>query len=96
MNDIVTFAEIATKTLTTDVIHLLKTEIGDQGTVGGLGNNVLVSIKQADFELRMGNILQQIYRVIDQHFPVRNEHVNIIIRDANSTYENVFKVWKSV
>lgn len=96
MSEIVTLAEMAVRTLNTDVMHLLKTEIGDQGTVAGLGNQVLINIKQADFELRMGNILQQIYRVIDQHFPVRNEHVSIIIRDANSTYENVFKIWKSV
>ncbi len=86
---------MAVRTLTTDVIHLLKTEIGDQGTVAAMGNQVLISFKQPDFELRMGNILQQIYRVIDQHFPVRHEHVNIIIRDVNSTYENVFKIWKS-
>ncbi|MFD2147658.1 hypothetical protein [Mucilaginibacter antarcticus] len=95
MNEIVTLAVPAVRTLTADVIRLLKTEIGDQGTVAALDNHVLISFNQPDFELRMGNILQQIYRVVEQHFPVRNEHVNIIMRDTNSTYENVFKIWKS-
>jgi hypothetical protein len=96
MDTLISMADTAVGTLTAEVIHLLRTEIGDQGTVGSLGNHVLISFEQPDFELRMGNILQQIYRLIDQHFPTRDEHVSIIIRDANSTYENVFKIWKSV
>jgi hypothetical protein len=96
MNELISIADVAVRTLTTDVMHLLKTELGDQGTVGGLGNHILICIKQADFELRMGNILQQIYRVVDQHFPIRDQHISIVIRDANSSYENVFKIWKSV
>lgn len=96
MNEIIALAEIAAKTFTTDVIHILKNEIGDQGTVASLGNQVLIKISQTDFEFRLGNMLQQIYRVIDQHFPTRDEHLSIIIRDNDARYENVFKIWKSV
>jgi hypothetical protein len=69
--------------------------LGEAGVVASLGNQVLIKISKTDFEERLGNLLQQIYRVIDQHFPVRQEHLSIVIRDNDARYENVFKVWKS-
>ncbi|GAA3957388.1 hypothetical protein [Mucilaginibacter dorajii] len=95
MNEIISLAEMAARTFTTDVIHLLKNELGDHGTVASLGNQVLIKISQTDFESRLGNVLQQIYRVIDQHFPVRQNHLSIIIQDNEARYKNVFKIWKS-
>jgi hypothetical protein len=89
-------AEIAARTLTGNVIHLLKSEIGEQGMVAALGNQVLICISKADFEQKLGNLLQKIYYTIDQHFPVRQDHLSVVIRDTDSRYENVFKIWKSV
>ncbi|WP_166090568.1 hypothetical protein [Mucilaginibacter inviolabilis] len=96
MNEMITMAEIAARTLTVNVIHLLKSEIGEQGIVAALGNQVLISISKADFEQKLGNLLQKIYGAIDQHFPVRQDHLSVVIRDTDSRYENVFKIWKSV
>ncbi|MDN3580087.1 hypothetical protein [Mucilaginibacter flavus] len=95
MNEIISLAEMAAKTLTTDVIHLLRIELGEHGTVASMGNQVLIKISQADFESRLGNMLQQIQRVIDQHFPARQNHLSIIIQDNEARYQNVFKIWKS-
>lgn len=95
MNEAISIAEMAIKTLSTDVIGLLKKELGEAGIVASLGNQILIKISKTDFEERLGNLLQQIYRVIDQHYPTRKEHLSIVIQDNEAKYENVFKVWKS-
>ena len=79
--------------LQTGVLHLLKDELGTHGTVAAFGNQIMISISRADFEQRLGNMLQQIYRSVDQHLPVRSEQLSIIIRDAENKYENTFKIW---
>lgn len=55
----------------------------------------MVSLSRFEVEHRLGNLLQQIYRAVDQHFPVRKENLSLIIRDAYGGYENSFKIWKS-
>lgn len=78
-----------------DVARLLKSELGTAGTVSAVAGNVIVSISRFQVEHHLGNILQQIYRAVDQHFPVRKENLLLIIRDAEGAYENAFKIWKS-
>jgi hypothetical protein len=95
MNEAVNLAELALQTLSSNVVHLLKTEIGDRGIVGAVGNHILLSISKADFETRLGNLLQQIYRVVDVNFPVRHQHLSLIIRDTQGKYESIFKIWKT-
>ena len=93
MNELLSLAELTLQNLGTGVLHLLKNELGEHGTVTETGNQILVSITRADFEQRLGNLLQQIYRTVDQHFPVREEQLSIVIRDAEAKYENTFKIW---
>ncbi|WP_295769446.1 hypothetical protein [uncultured Mucilaginibacter sp.] len=78
------------------IIELLKRELGGGNSVSLLRDQILVQISTADFEHRLGNCLQQIYSAIDQHVPIRRQHLSLIIRDAGHRYENVFKIWKSV
>jgi hypothetical protein len=78
-----------------NIIRLLKDELGDGGQVAPHLDQVLINISRADFENRLGNLLQQIYRLIEQRCPERPDHLDIIIRDTDSRYENVFKIWKS-
>jgi hypothetical protein len=78
-----------------DVARLLKSELGQGGTVTTAANQIIVSISRFQVEHHLGNLLQQIYRAVDQHFPVRKENLSLIIRDAEGVYENTFKIWKS-
>jgi hypothetical protein len=93
MTELLSLAELTLQNLNTGVLHLLKNELGEHGTVSELGNHILVSISRADFEHRLGNLLQQIYRTVEQHFPIREDYLSIIIRDAEAKYENTFKIW---
>lgn len=81
--------------LNSEVTDLLKLKLADNGTVTTCGQHVLICLKKADIEERLGIILQQIYRIIEQHFPIRAEHVSLIIRDIDMHYKNTFKIWKS-
>jgi len=93
MNELLSLAEITLQNLSTGVLHLLKAEIGENGTVAGVGSQILICISRADFEQRLGNLLQRIYRTVDQHFPVRGQQLSIVIRDTDDKYENTFKIW---
>ncbi|MGN6179240.1 MAG: hypothetical protein ACTHNW_08665 [Mucilaginibacter sp.] len=77
------------------VALLIKNELGTDGTVKTVANQIVVSLSRFQIEHHLGNVLQQIYRSVDQHFPVRKEHLSLIIRDAEGVYENSFKIWKS-
>jgi len=78
-----------------DVARLIKSELGANGTVSAAANQIIVSISRFQVEHHLGNLLQQIYRTVDHHFPVRKENLSLIIRDVEGGYENTFKIWKS-
>lgn len=78
------------------IFELLQRELAGVSSVALLKDRVLVQISTADFEHGLGNLLQRIQSVIDQHIPKRNEHLSLVIRDVSQRYENVFKIWKSV
>lgn len=80
----------------TNIIRLLKEELGYDYRVMAYQDQVLINISRTDLENRLGYVLQLIYRVIEQHFPERPDHLAIIIRNEDTRYENVFKVWRSV
>lgn len=80
--------------LTASVASLIKSELSGS-TVSAATNQIIVSISRFEVEHRLGNLLQQIYRSVDEHFPIRKEHLSLIIRDAEGLYENSFKIWKS-
>lgn len=82
--------------LAADVARLIKSELATDGTVTTVAGKVVLSISHFEVEHRLGNLLQHIYRAVDQHFPVRKEHLSLIIRDMDGSYENSFKIWKSV
>ncbi|MFB0497258.1 hypothetical protein ABID99_003495 [Mucilaginibacter sp. OAE612] len=77
------------------VTGLIKSELGVSGHVTSVANQVIVSLSRFEVENRLGNILQQIYQLVDQHIPIRQENLSLIIRDAEGIYENSFKIWKS-
>lgn len=77
------------------VAHLIKNELGNRGTVNAVSNQIVICLSRFQVEHHLGNVLQQIYKSIDQHFPIRKEHLSLIIRDSDGIYENAFKIWKS-
>lgn len=78
-----------------DVARLIKNELGPIGEVRAVANQIVVSISRFNVEHNLGNMLQQILRSVDQHFPVRKEHLSLIIKDIEGIHENSFKIWKS-
>ena len=79
-----------------EVARLIKSELAIDGTVSSVAGRIIVSISRFEVEHRLGNLLQQIHYTVDRHFPVRKEHLSLIIRDLDGGYENSFKIWKSV
>lgn len=77
------------------VAKLIKNELATDGTVHATANQIIISVSRFEIEHRLGNLLQQIYRSVDQHFPIRKENLSLIIRDSDGLYENSFKIWKS-
>lgn len=83
--------------LGTEVARLLRNELISTGVqVTHVANQVVISISKFEVEHRLGNLLQQIYRSVDQHIPVRKQDLSLVIRDVEGSYENSFKLWKSV
>lgn len=82
--------------LGTAVAKLIKSELTSDGTVQAVANQIIVSISRFEVEHKLGNLLQQIYRTVDEHFPVRTENLSLIIKDRDGVYENCFKIWRSV
>ena len=78
------------------VARLIRSELATDGTVHAAANQIILSISRFEVEHRLGNLLQQIYRSVDQHFPVRKGDLSLIVRAADGSYENSFKIWKSV
>jgi len=76
--------------------HLIKTQLTTGGSVNTVAGQIIVSISRFEVEHCLGNLLQQIYRTVDQQFPLRKEDLSPVIRDAEGVYENTFKIWKSV
>jgi len=81
--------------LSSAVAQLIKGQLAAGGTVTAVANQIVVSISRFEVEHKLGSLLQHIYQSVDQHFPVRKEHLSLIIRDAEGVYENSFKIWKS-
>lgn len=81
--------------LTMEVGRLIKAKIGTSAAVHTVAGQIIISISRFEVEHCLGNLLRQIYRAVDQHFPVRKDHLSLIIRDQGGSYETSFKIWKS-
>jgi hypothetical protein len=57
-------------------------------------SRIVIMANPQDYE-RLGELLQKIQRLIDQHAPERKEHLFIVIRDRQNSKENIFKIWKN-
>jgi len=95
MNETLTLTVEESPTLNFRVASLLKKEIGTAGIIVRSEPDILINISLSDYEQRLGNILQQIYSIVEQHFPVRTEHILLTICDVAGVYKNIFKIWKS-
>lgn len=77
-----------------NIAVLLRKEMQGMATIALRGHSILINIRQVDFEHKLGILLQQIHSLIELHFPDREDHLSIIIRDIDLQNENVFKIWK--
>ncbi|MDB4920059.1 hypothetical protein [Mucilaginibacter sp.] len=81
--------------LNVNIAEVVKRECAFDCTISPHPGQVVVQISNDDFARRMGNLILQLQKVIDRHYPEREENLFLVIRAPNEK-ENVFKIWKSV
>lgn len=82
--------------LDTEVVKLFRNELADVEAVSADSQNIIISLSTINFEQRLGDYLQRIYRLVDQYLPHRLEHLAIMLKDLSGQYEHVFKIWAPV
>ena len=56
---------------------------------------MVVKIRDKVYEQRLGGLLQDIQKAIEQAYPERAFDLYIVVRDQDQHRENAFKIWKS-
>lgn len=57
---------------------------------------IKIVIPREAFENRFGLFLWRLQQLIDERYPNRSADIAILIRDAASRFEHVFKIWKTL
>lgn len=83
------------KKLRSKVVKALKREFTFECTISSRMNQVILNVKNIDFEQHLGQLIQQTQLIIDKYFPQREEHLCLVIQ-TNGNQQNTFKIWKSV
>jgi ABC-type microcin C transport system permease subunit YejB len=84
------------KKLRSKVVKALKREFTFECTISARMNQVILDVKNIDFEQHLGQLIQQTQQIIDKYFPQREEHLCLVIRQIDGNHQNTFKIWKSV
>ncbi|SMC61830.1 hypothetical protein [Pedobacter nyackensis] len=84
------------KKLRSKVVKALKREFTFECIISSRMNQVILDVKNIDFEQHLGLLLQQTQYIIDRCFPRREDNLCLVIREIGGTNENKFKIWKSV
>ncbi|TCC94723.1 hypothetical protein [Pedobacter hiemivivus] len=82
------------KKLRSKVVKALKKEFTFECTISSRMNQVILNVKNIDFEQHLGQLIQQTQLIIDKYFPQREDHLCLVIREIGGTNENKFKIWK--
>lgn len=81
------------KTLPEDIASVLQAELKDYDHVIVCNGNIMVVISTEDFIHRLGMFYKHTVKIIDRHFPERDEDLRLLFRDPHGRHENVFKIW---
>lgn len=84
------------KKLRSKVVKALKKEFTFECTISSRMNQVILNVRDIDFEQHLGQLLQQTQQIIDKYFPQREENLCLVIREIGGRNQNTFKIWKSV
>lgn len=84
------------KKMRSKVVKALKREFTFECIISARMNQVILDVKNIDFEQRLGQLIQQTQLIIDKYFPRREEHLCLVIRPINGSHQNTFKIWKSI
>lgn len=85
----------AAKNLHMQVAALLENALGQEAEVSYQDGMISVIIAREIFEHRFGVLLHRIQHLIDEQHPHRTVDIAILVRDAESCFEHVFKIWKT-
>jgi len=84
------------RTIKTQIAELLSVEFSNSGVVTCPGDQIVVTISYESCQNNFGKVLLQIHRVIDEHYPDRNENLFIVICNDEDSFQNIIKIWKTV
>lgn len=83
------------KKLYVQIAALLKNALGREAEVSHQDGMIKVVISREVFEHRFGTLLHRIQQAIDEQHPHRTIDIPVLVRDAGSRFEHVFKIWKT-
>ena len=69
------------KKLRSKVVKALKKEFTFECTISARMNQVILNVKDIDFEQHLGQLIQQTQLIIDKYFPQREDHLCLVIRE---------------
>jgi hypothetical protein len=69
--------------LISDIADAVKRECTCDCAVSPHLNQVVVQIGNSGFDQHMGNLILQIQKIIDRHYPEREENLYLVIRAQN-------------
>lgn len=84
-----------TEKLQLTVTALLRKTLRQQAEVSYRDGIIKLLISHETFENAFGPFLWRIQQLIDEHCPDRPTDLSILIRDAGSRFEHVFKIWRT-
>ena len=85
----------AAKKLHAQVAALLENALRQEAGVSLQDGMIKVIISREVFEHRFGTLLHRIQQAIDEQYPHRTADIAVLVRDAGSRFEHVFKIWKT-
>lgn len=83
------------KKLRSKVIKALKKEFTFECIISSRMNQIILIVKNVDFEQRLGQLILETQFIIDKYFPQREDHLCLVIQEFKGTNQNKFKIWKS-
>ncbi len=81
--------------LQVQVAALLKNALRREAEVSHQDGMIKVVISREVFEHRFGTLLHRIQQAVDEQHPHRTADIAILVMDAGSRFEHVFKIWKT-
>ncbi len=83
------------RNLSQQITVLLHRILQKEASVSYQDSMIKVVVSREIFEHQFGVTLHRIQQAIDEEFPKRTTDIAVLVRDAGSRFEHVFRIWKT-